>query len=380
MKLGYAVPPEVAQAWDAAVLHDGVNVYASRGGVPGEAAGGPRASPPVLFDVASLTKPLVVGTLVSLLVKEGAVGLDVPAVEWLPRFTGGGKERVTVRQLLAHSSGLPWWRPWFEQAMADPVAGRAFLPPVERPADLTEAFARGREIVEEALWAEPLEAEPGARAVYGDPGYLALGFLLEKAGGAPLDRLFAERVAAKIGLGDTFFVTAGRLATGQGPCTGRNYAPTERCEHRHEVNQGTVNDDNAWAVGGVAGHAGLFSTASDVARLGQEWLLAMESHGRILDPRVAREFARRDPTPGSERALAWDTPSGEASSIGSKLGRGPLGAIGHLGYTGCSLWIDRDRRLVCALLTNHVHPGGRRPAEMLAARRAFHDAVAKAVG
>ena len=105
----------------------------------------------------------------------------------------------------------------------------------------------------------------------------------------------------------------------------------------------------------------------------------MEGHGRILDARLAREFARRDATPGSERALAWDTPS-TGSSIGFRLGRGPLGAIGHLGYTGCSLWIDRDRQLVCALLTNHVFPGGRRPAEILALRQSFHDAVAEATG
>jgi CubicO group peptidase (beta-lactamase class C family) len=337
---------------------------------------------------------MATGTLAALLVKEGRIRLDAPAVEWLPRFRGGGKERVTVRQLLAHSSGLPWWRPWFERAMADPVAGRAFLPPDERPGDLAAAFARGREVVAEALWEEPLEVDPGTRALYGDPAFLALGLIVEAAAGAPLDRLFAERVAAPMGLGDTFFVGEGRLAAGQGPCGGRRYAATEKCPHRGEVNQGTVNDDNAWAVGGVAGHAGLFSTAGNVARLGQEWLNALEGRGRILDAKVAREFARRDATPGSERALAWDTPSAPGSgsepgsapgsavgsSIGSVLGRGPLGAIGHLGYTGCSLWIDRDRQLVCALLTNHVFPGGRRPAEILAVRQVFHDAAAQAAG
>jgi CubicO group peptidase (beta-lactamase class C family) len=369
MTFAFAVPPGVAPAWDAVVLRGGVVVHASRGGEED----GARGPAPSLFDVASLTKVIATGTLAALLVKEGRIGLDVPAVEWLPRFRGGGKERVTVRQLLAHSSGLPWWRPWFERAMADPVAGQAFLPPAERPGDLAAAFARGREIVAEGLWEEPLECDPGTRALYGDPAFLALGFLVEAAGGASLDRLFAERVAGPMGLADTFF--GGR---------GRRCAPTEQCAHRHELNQGTVNDDNAWAMGGVAGHAGLFSTAANVARLGQEWLLAMEGRGRILDAKVAREFARRDATPGSERALAWDTPSTggspAGSSIGSVLGRGPLGAIGHLGYTGCSLWIDRDRGLVCALLTNHVHPGGRRPAEILALRRAFHDAVAKAVG
>jgi len=370
MKVGFAVPPGVAPAWDAAVIRDGEILHASRGGDAGAATvGAPVAGAPVLFDVASLTKVVATGTLAALLVKEGRVGLDAPAVDWLPRFRGGGKERVTVRQLLAHSSGLPWWRPWFERAAADPVAGQAFLPPDLRPGDLRDAFARGREILEEALWEEPLEAPPGTRALYGDPAFLALGFLVEQAGGAPLDRLFADRVAGPLGLEDTFF-------TGQG----RTCAPTERCPHRGEVNRGAVNDDNAWAMGGVAGHAGLFSTAGDVARLGQEWQDALSGRGRILDEAVAREFARRDATPGSERALGWDTPAATGSSIGSRLGRGPLGAIGHLGYTGCSLWIDLDRGLSCALLTNHVHPDGRRPAEILALRQAFHDAAAEATG
>jgi CubicO group peptidase (beta-lactamase class C family) len=360
----------VVPAWDAVVLRDGRVVHASRGG----ASAGTRD----LFDVASLTKPGT-ATVAALLVGEGRVGLDEPVARHLPRFVGGGRERVTVRQLLAHASGLPAWRPWYERAMADPLAGQAFLPPGERPRDLTEAFARGRRIVEESLWAEPLEAAPGTRALYGDPAFVALGLLVEAAGQAPLDRLFADRVAAPMGLHDTFFVGPGRLLVGLGPCAGRRFAPTESCAHRHEVNEGTVNDDNAWAMGGVAGHAGLFSTAGNVARLGQEWLLAMEGRGRILDAAIAREFARRDATPGSERALAWDTPSA-GSSLGSRLGRGPLGAIGHLGYTGCSLWIDRDRQLVCALLTNHVFPGGRRPKEILALRQAFHDAVAEATG
>jgi CubicO group peptidase (beta-lactamase class C family) len=391
MSFPFAVPPGVAPGWDAVVLRGGVVVHASSGGTAPGGTQTPGASP-LLFDVSSLTKVMATGTLTALLVKEGLIRLEAPVVEWLPRFRGGGKERVTVRQLLTHTSGLPWWRPWFERAMADPVAGQAFLPPADRPGDLAAAFARGREVMAEALWEEPLEVDPGTRALYGDPAFQALGLLVEAAAGAPLDRLFAERVAAPMGLGDTFFVGEGRLAAGQGPGAGRRYAPTERCPHRSEVNQGTVNDDNAWAVGGVAGHAGLFSTAGNVARLGQEWLLAMEGRGRILDAKVAREFARRDPTPGSERALAWDTPSAPGSapgsaarstagsSIGSVLGRGPLGAIGHLGYTGCSLWIDRDRQMVCALLTNHVFPGGRRPAEILAVRQAFHDAAAGAVG
>ena len=274
MSRPFAVPPGIAPAWDAVALRNGVVVHASRGEPAGGAAtgGGGAGGTPLLFDVASLTKPLVTGTLAALFVKEGRIALDAPAADWLPAFRGGGKERVTVRQLLAHSSGLPWWRPWFERARVDPVAGQAFLPPAERPADLGAAFARGREILVEGLTEESLEAEPGTRALYSDPGFLALGFVLEAAGGAPLDRLFAERVAAPMALGDTFFVgPAAALRTHRAVRAPTRAEPGDR-ERRQRLGHG-----------GVAGHAGLFSTAGNVARLGQEWLLAMEGHGRILD-------------------------------------------------------------------------------------------------
>jgi CubicO group peptidase (beta-lactamase class C family) len=370
----------VAPAWDAVVVRAGHVLHHSRGGDAELEPARRPLGPADLFDVASLTKVMATTTLAAILVQERRLRLDEPAATAWPAFGGAGKEGVTVRHLLAHSSGLPWWHPWFERAVLDPVAGQAFLAPDVRPADLGDAFARGREILEEAVAHEPLEAPPGSRAAYGDPGFLALGFVVERAAGMPLDRLFAERVAGPLGLTSTLFVGPGRLAAGIGPCAGLRFAATESCAHRHEVNVGTVNDDNAWAMGGVAGHAGLFSTASDVARLGQEWLEAVEGHGTLVEPGVAAEFARRDPTPGSERALGWDTPSAAGSSLGARLGRGPQGALGHLGYTGCSLWIDRDRELVCALLTNHVHPGGRNPEAILALRQAFHDAVAEAIG
>ncbi len=356
-------------AWDAVVARPGHVLHHSRGGDSGP-----------WFDVASVTKPVSTGTLAAILVAEGRLRLDAPAAEAWPAFGQAGKERVTVRHLLAHSAGLPVWRPYFEAAIRDPVAGKAFLPPDRRPLDLSDAFSRGRELVESALCRERLEVEPGTRALYGDPAFQALGVVVARAGGDRLDRLFSRHVADPLGLGDTFFVGAERVAAGTGPCAVSRFAPTERCLHRHEVNRGTVNDDNAWAVGGIAGHAGIFSTAADVARLGVEWLEALHGRGSILDRDVAREFARSDATPGSVRSLGWDGRSAGESCLGGHLGWGPLGAIGHLGYTGCSLWIDRDRELVCALLTNHVHPNGRKPGRILAARQAFHDAVAEAVG
>lgn len=275
------------------------------------------------------------------------------------------------------------------------MAGRAFRPPAVRddgPGGLAAAFARGREILRAAALSEPLEAEPGRRALYSDPGFMLLGWIVEAVGGGPLDRLFQSRVAEPLGLGDTFF--PGGSAGGAAPGGGgpRRFVATERCEHRSEVNCGAVNDDNAWAAGGVAGHAGLFSTAAEVAALGEAWLEALAggsprgatrrakgAAGRaLLDPEVAREFARVQGPPGTTRTLGWDTPSAEGSSLGTILGRGPRGAIGHLGFTGTSLWIDLDRGLVVALLANRVHPS-RENERIRPFRPRFHDVVAGAV-
>ncbi|HEX9049469.1 MAG TPA: serine hydrolase domain-containing protein [Anaeromyxobacter sp.] len=372
----------VAPALAAAVLRGGETVHASWHGEIPAAAPRPLA-PGDLFDVASLTKVMATTTLVAQLAGRGALDLDAPVAARLHGFERGGKERVTVRHLLAHASGLPRWKPYFEAAAADPVAAAAFLPPDRRPplAALEDAFARGKELVRAAVLAEPLEAPPGTRAVYCDPGFLALGFLLEAIDGERLARLAELRVFAPLGMRDTLYLD------GLDPERGwmrlldehRGFVPTERCEHRHEVNQGAVNDDNAWAMGGAAGHAGVFSTALDVAALGQAWLDALRGRPSIVPAEIAAGFARRDATPGTTRALGWDTPSDEGSSLGARLGRGPRGAIGHLGFTGTSLWIDPDAEIVAVLLTNRVHPT-RENERIRELRPRFHDLVAEALG
>ncbi len=373
----------VAPGLAVAILFQGSLVHAS---VHGEAQVEPEVRPLTtghVFDVASLTKVMAATSLAALLVSQRELSLDDRIVRFLPAFTGGGKEAVTVRHLLAHTSGLPAWRPYYEVAMRDPVAGLAFLPPAERPAErLAEAFARGRALVQGAVLAEPLEAAPGTRVLYSDAGFMLLGWVLEKAGGARLDELCRDRVFAPLVLANTFFVDehaeARRGESLLGGREGRVFAATERCEHRGEVNCGSVNDDNAWAMGGVAGHAGLFSTPRDVVALGQAWLDALRGRPLALDPGVASTFARRDGAAGSTRALGWDTPSAEGSSLGTRLGGGPRGAIGHLGFTGASLWVDVDRQVVAALLTNRCHPS-RENERIKAFRPRFHDAVAAAL-
>jgi CubicO group peptidase (beta-lactamase class C family) len=374
----------VAGALSAAVLSGGRLAHASCHGEL-EAPAARALSRDDLFDVASLTKVMATTTLAAQLVDAGALRLDAPVAQTLPGFEAAGKEAVTARHLLAHASGLPEWRPYFERAATDPVAGRAFLPPGERPppAALVDAARRGRELVRESVLAEALEAPPGARARYCDPGFIALGLLVEAIAGAPLAELAERRVFGPLGLVSTGFVDGAEPARARARGEGRSFVPAGWSAPRRETVRGAVNDDNAWAMGGVAGHAGVFSTAAEVAALGQAWLGALSgAPSAVVPPSAAAELARRDAaTPGSARALGWDTPSGAAPAIGSRLGRGPRGAIGHLGYTGCSLWLDLDAGVVCALLTNHVHPSGRsdRP-RIRELRRSFHDAVADALG
>jgi CubicO group peptidase (beta-lactamase class C family) len=369
----------VAPALSAVVLRGGALVHAStHGALPDP--GAPPVGPRDLFDVASLTKVMATTTLAAGLVGDGVLALDAPVAPRLPAFAAGGKAQVTLRQLLAHASGLPRWRPYFELAAADPVAAPAFRTPEERPAGaaLAQALERGAALVRAAALAEPLEAPPGTRVVYCDPGFMALGFLLESALGGRLAALAGVRVFAPLGLADTFFLDALAPAEAAARAAGRRFLPTERCEHRHEVNRGAVNDDNAWALGGAAGHAGVFSTARDVATFGQAWLDALRGRPGLVPPEVAAEFARRDGTPGTTRALGWDTPSEEGSSLGTRLGRRGR-TIGHLGFTGTSLWIDGEREVVVALLTNRVHPS--RENELIRAfRPRFHDVVAEALG
>jgi CubicO group peptidase (beta-lactamase class C family) len=370
----------VAPALSAVVLRGGAIVHAStHGGLPdpGARALGDRD----LFDLASLTKVLATTTLVAGLLDRGVLTLDAPVAPRLPGFGAGGKERVTLRHLLAHTSGLPRWRPYYELAIAHPVASAAFRPPAARPAGeaLVPAFEHGRAIVRAAVLAEPLEAPPGSRVVYCDPGFLALGFLVEELLRDRLAALAETRVFAPLGLADTSFLDGLAPAEAAARAAGRAFLPTESCPHRAEVNRGAVNDDNAWAVGGAAGHAGVFSTARDVAAFGQAWLDALRGRGSGVVPEaVAAELASRDGTPGTTRALGWDTPSAEGSSLGTRLGRKGR-TIGHLGFTGTSLWLDAEREVVVVLLTNRVHPSAEN--ELIRGfRPRFHDAVAEGLG
>ena len=295
-----------------------------------------------IYDLASLTK--VVGTTTGLMVlfDEGKIRLDDPVSKYVPEFSGGDKDRVTVRMLLEHRSGLP--------------AGRDLWRIAHSPAEARQA------VIE-----TPLVCPPNQCYEYSDLGADMLGFVVEAAAGQPLDQFLHERVFAPLGMNDTFFRPADSLRS--------RVAPTEVAPPRGYPLQGEVHDENAFALGGVAGHAGLFSTAADLSVFAQMMLNGGEYNGLrlIADSTVALFTTRAAGT----RALGWDT-CGGSGSCGDYLGED---AYGHTGFTGTSLWIDPDRDMFVVLLTNRVHEArAKRPAKVIADVRAdLADAAALAV-
>jgi len=295
-----------------------------------------------IYDLASLTKVIGTTTAVMILFDEGRIQLDAPVVTYLPEFTGGYKDSVTVRQLLEHRSGLP----------ADRDLWRMAHTPAE-----------ARQIVLEA----PLECKPGQCYIYSDLGAITLGMMVERVTGQGLDVFLHERVFAPLGMVNTFFKPADSLKS--------RVAPTEVSPPRGYPLQGEVHDENAYALGGVAGHAGLFSTASDLSIFAQMILEGGEYKGvRIVSDSTVKLFTTRA---AGSRALGWAMADGQWGS-GRFMSEG---SFGHVGYTGTSLWIDPEREMFVILLTNRVHAArARQPAKVIADVRAdLTDAAAIAV-
>ncbi|HXX47110.1 MAG TPA: serine hydrolase [Myxococcota bacterium] len=290
-----------------------------------------------IYDLASLTKVLATTAAVMLLAAEGRVELDTPVATYLPAFAERSKGKITVRHLLTHSSGL---RPW--RAYHADLAERD-----RRRGEHVVGTPEGRREIESRVLRSAPVHEPGEASVYGDLDFIALGALVEALAGRELDAFCAERIYQPLGMADTRF---NRL-----PFEGSRarYAATEQCAWRERVLWGEVHDPNAWAMGGVAGHAGLFGTAADVLRFAQEMLAAERGRSALFPAEIAREFFRRqDIAPGSDWALGWDTPTEGQSTSGSHFSKH---SIGHTGFTGTSLWIDLERGMVVVLLANRIH-------------------------
>lgn len=293
----------------------------------------PTVEAGTIYDLASLTKVLATAALAVGQVEAGRLSLDDPVSSWCSLWRAADRRGVTIRHLLAHASGLPAHRRYFETL-------------------------GGREAFERSIAAEPLEYTPGSRSVYSDAGFILLGLILERAGGASIEEQFGAWRESAIG--------AGRTIDFHPPEAWRpRTAPTEMDPWRGRLLQGEVHDENAAALGGAAGHAGLFGTAGAVGACARWWMAA------AARSEVAAEFLRRCGVPGSSRALAWDTAL-PTSSCGTRMS---ATAVGHTGFTGTSLWIDRERDVYVAFLSNRVHPS-RTDDRIQRVRPALHDAVA----
>lgn len=308
------------------------------------------------FDVASFTKPVCTSTLVVQLLAENKLTLDTT----LDRFYGNANEshaHMTIENLLNHTSGLPSWKPYYRELPASIVA--------------TE---EGKQFVKDACISEPLEHKPGELTVYSDIGYILLGDIVERASGKPLDELFKEKISAPLGMKDTFFVNmAGPSGDAQ---VRRRFAATEDCHWREKVMHGQVHDQNCYAMGGVGGHAGLFSTAKDIHRFLAAFMPCFEHEGGFLphDLMVNLFHIKNDLITPPKRGVfvcGWDTPSAKNSAAGHYSSRH---AIGHLAYTGCSLWVDQQQHFWMILLTNRIHPSTTNE-KIKAFRPRIHDLV-----
>jgi CubicO group peptidase (beta-lactamase class C family) len=280
-----------------------------------------------IYDLASLTKVLATAPLMADEIQTGRMRLNDRVRHWIDGWTGEERQPVTLRDLLEHCSGLPAHRRYYETR-------------------------RGRASFEMAICEEPLEYAPRTRSIYSDPGFMLLGFAMQKAAGAPLDAQFDRWRARELGADVEIRYRPDR------PWFDR-IAPTEM-RPDGELCCGEVHDENADALDGVAAHAGLFGTASAVGACARWWMRSP----------VLPLFAARSSTPNSSRALAWDTML-PTSSCGTKMSPG---AIGHTGFTGTSLWIDPAADMYVVFLTNRVHPSRERDG-IQEVRRALHDAI-----
>jgi CubicO group peptidase (beta-lactamase class C family) len=290
-----------------------------------------------------------------ILLDEGRLDLDARVGTFFPGFHGGDKDRVTLRQLLTHSGGLLWWAPLYREL-------------------------RGKQAFLERIVAMDLDYPPGTKTVYSDLGLILLGDVLERLAGQPLDEAARLRVFEPLGMRDTRFLPPAALLP--------RIAPTENDPWRGRMLRGEVHDENAFALGGLAPHAGLFSTAPDLARFARMLLAGGALDGRRIVSRATVElFTTRVGLPGSTRALGWDTPAdetGRRTSIPGQPGYSSAGSLfsarsfGHTGFTGTSMWMDPERDLFVILLTNRVHPSRENDA-IRAVRAQVADAVVRAL-
>ncbi|MBI9089756.1 MAG: serine hydrolase [Desulfobacterium sp.] len=301
-----------------------------------------------LFDLASLTKPLATTMAVLDLVQQGVLRVDQVLGAILPGVAGTDKAGITVDDLLRHRSGLPAYHPYYTSLVRFPLAER-------------------QDRLRRLIINEPLVHESGKVELYSDLGFILLAWVTEILSNSRLDRHVADKIYGPLGLDRLGFREVGTPLE-------KGVAATENCPWRNRVLKGEVHDDNAWSVGGIEGHAGLFGTAFQVWVLLKEILDGVSGNEtRVIDGALIRRFAARDP--GFERGAGFDTPSGTHSSSGRFFS---TASLGHLGFTGTSFWMDPRSSIIVVLLTNRVHPV-RSNEKIRKFRPVIHDLVMKRV-
>jgi serine-type D-Ala-D-Ala carboxypeptidase len=325
----------------------------------GEAVRQPELHPATfdtIYDLASLTKPLITGLLCARLIEAGELILASSIANYLQEFDRSDKSHITVRELLTHTSGLSAWRPLYLLAQGEPENTLA------------------------SIANEPLEYETGKRVVYSDLGFIVLGFLIERLTGHKLSHVASEHVIKPLNLNQTFFNPSLAMRTGVAACESGNAYERDMCEHsfseesmshyrgwRNEVVWGEVHDGNAHFLRGAAGHAGLFSNAAETLQLANQFIAGQSA---LLTADTCRLF-RENMTQGlnEARSFAWQLAATSESTAGTAL---PINAFGHTGFTGTSCWIDSERERVFILLTNRTHAHSLPFANINATRREFH--------
>jgi len=302
------------------------------------------ASTRTIYDLASLTKPLATATALVFLAQDGRIDLTLPVQAVLHELEDSPVGRASVGHLLSHRSGLPAWRPYYEQ-----------IAKLDRAALGSPDSGAGQAALR-LIRDEPLEGTIGGQARYSDLGFMLLGFLIARLSGQSLAQFCRQKIYAPLGVEDLFFIPSNGTPVGSAadahidPC---RIAPTEDDPWRARLVRGEVHDENAFALGGVAGHSGLFGTATAVARISGCWVDALLGRDSILSSTWVRTFM--DPPDRSAIGSwvhGWDTPSAPSSS-GAYFSPA---SFGHLGFTGTSLWVDTRTELEVVLLSNRVHP------------------------
>ena len=316
-----------------------------------------------LFDLASLTKPLATTLGIMLLVNEKKIHLDDQVTQYLPAFANPATK---IRHLLNHTSGLPAWKPYYERVNRCEIGG-------------CTGFDRSRSAksyILEQVHRETSSGEAGTQALYSDLGFMVLGEIIEIISGSNLDLFFHERISQPLKLRSATFFDLMQSPTWRIQPKEDEIAPTELCPWRKKVLCGEVHDDNAFAMGGVAGHAGLFSSARDIHAIVTQLDRCLRGCSSFLPQWLVHEFFTKDDSvPQSTYALGWDTPAPENSSSGLHFSRR---SVGHLGFTGTSLWWDLEKNCHVILLTNRVHPN-RNNEKIKQFRPKIHDLIMQAI-